>query len=323
MDRRSLLPFAIVALAACQDVTQPARIRPAGPEFLVVPLWPDTVGICLGAGSPSGTYTFNWMIQNGQPDDIHDVTSPTAANLGPGACLAPWRRLTRLAADVRVTVIVTEMATPSGVALDSVQVQDRSGDHVSLSATDTAQVDTISGSGGAFTFYHERLRRVIPLPVLVAILPLPRPDPSLAFGRVRVSLDAQHPPNPCGPMRALRGGSAVALCGEIRNPGAETFTGGVLTAGGLSIPFATIAFPPDPCRQYVVQGTFAVPAGLATQLAADPSGLVLRFNSVEHPDGAIGGSPSASRATPSEGGAVAGSRGASAVRGSCLVRFGS
>src|SRR5258708_13548885 len=112
MDRRSLLPFAIVALAACQDVTQPVRIRPAGPDFLVVPLWPDTVGICLGAGSPSGTYTFTWMIQDGQPGDIHDATSPTAATLGPGACLTPCRRLPRLSPTPPVPRAAPQPAPP-------------------------------------------------------------------------------------------------------------------------------------------------------------------------------------------------------------------
>src|SRR6266567_655721 len=230
-----------LALAACQDVAtsvRPTAVPP--PAFTVVPLWPDTVGICLGAGSPSGSYTFSWIIQNGQPGDIHDVTSPATANLSPGECLAPWRRLTPLSAGALVEVIVTEVATPPGVAVDSVEVQDRYGDHVYLSATDTAQVD--SASGGALTFYHEQLGQAIHVPLLVAILPLPRPDPSVAFGRFRVLLGAQVPPDPCGPLRALRGGSAVALCGTISNPGAETFTGGVLIAGGVSIPFATVAY---------------------------------------------------------------------------------
>src|SRR5713101_5152751 len=134
MNRRSLLPVAIVALAACQDVTTPVRRAAVPPPALtVVPLWPDTVGICIGAGSPSGAYTFSWIIQNGQPGDIHDVTSPATANLGPGDCLAPWRRETPLPAGVFVNVIVTEVATPPGVALDSVEVQGRYGDHVFLS----------------------------------------------------------------------------------------------------------------------------------------------------------------------------------------------
>lgn len=330
-DRRSgltrcawaLIPGALVALAAggCRDLAPPERpgtMRP--PNFTVVPLWRDTVGICIGAGSPSGSYTFSWIIQNGQPGDIHDVTSPVTASLGPGQCLAPWRRETPLPANVFVTVIVTEVATPLGVALDSVEVQDRFGDHVYLSATDTVQVDT--DFGGALTYYHHQLGQFLKLPVLVAVLPLPNPNPSRAFGRMRLAFDPFAPPDPCGPIPPASGGGAVGICGTIHNPGAETFTNGVLIAHGVSIPFGVGGFPPDPCRQYVVQGTFAAPAGLVTRLASAPSSFTLRFDSREHPDGAIGGSPTGGGGTGPEGGVAAAAGASRSERGACLVRLG-
>jgi len=147
---------ALLATAACSEAATP-KIGATGLSFTVVPLWPDTVGICLGAGSPSGTYTFSWIIQNAQPDDIFQDVSPTTRSMNPGECLLPWRRETPLPGGVLEDIIVTEVAAPGGVRLDSVEVQDRYGDHVYASATDTAQVDTLSGA--ALTFYHHRGRR--------------------------------------------------------------------------------------------------------------------------------------------------------------------
>lgn len=148
---------ALLATGACSDAASP-KVGDAGIRFTVVPLWPDTVGICLGAGSPSGTYTFSWIIQFPQPGDILQDVSPTTRDMNPGECLLPWRRATPLPGGVFEDIIVTEVAAPPGVRLDSVEVQDRYGDHVYASATDTAQVDTLSGA--ALTFYHHRgLRR--------------------------------------------------------------------------------------------------------------------------------------------------------------------
>ena len=147
---------ALLATAACSEAASPKAGNPAI-SFTVVPLWPDTIGICLGAGSPSGTYTFSWIIQNTQPDDIFQDVSPTTRSMNPGECLLPWRRTTPLPGGVLEDIIVTEVATPGGVRLDSVEVQDRFGDHVFVSSTDTAQVDTLSGA--ALTFYHHRGRR--------------------------------------------------------------------------------------------------------------------------------------------------------------------
>ena len=150
---RRWLVCALLATAACSEAAAP-KARDAGLSFTVVPLWPDTVGICLGAGSPSGTYTFSWIIQFPQPGDIFQDTSPTTRAMNPGECLLPWRRDTPLPGGVVEDIIVTEVSAPGGVRLDSVEVQDRFGDHVYLSATDTAQVDTLSGA--ALTFYHHR-----------------------------------------------------------------------------------------------------------------------------------------------------------------------
>ena len=146
----------LLATAACSEAASP-NVKDAGISFSVVPLWPDTVGICLGAGSPSGTYTFSWIIQFPEPGDIFDEVSPTTRALNPGECLLPWRRTTPLPGGVTEDIIVTEVAAPGGVRLDSVEVQDHFGNHIYASATDTARVDTLSGA--ALTFYHHRGRR--------------------------------------------------------------------------------------------------------------------------------------------------------------------
>ena len=144
---------ALLATAACSEAAAPNGKAP-GISFTVVPLWPDTVGICLGAGSPSGTYTFSWIIQFPQPGDILQDVSPTTRTMNPGECLLPWRREIPLPAGVTEDIIVTEVSAPGGVRLDSVEVQDTFGDHIYVSATDTARVDTLSGA--ALTFYHHR-----------------------------------------------------------------------------------------------------------------------------------------------------------------------
>jgi hypothetical protein len=325
--RNALLPSgAIIAglatLAGCRDLTPPQVSRPlAGPSFAVSGLSPDSVGICLPAGTPDGSYTFSWTIQHGQPGDIHDVSSPATITIGgitSSGCLIPWRREAPLAEAVAVDVIVTETATPAGVALDSVDVVDRLGDHVYLSATDTASTDATAG--GTLVYYHQPIGPLVHVPLPVSLLPLPGPNPSMASGDLRLTLDPTTPPNPCGPVRVS--GSGVAICGIIRNPGGETFTGGVLGFGDLAFPFATDAVPPSPCRQYVIQGAVAAPVGLVTQAASDPGRLTLRFDSKEHPDGAIGGSPAGSVS----GGQTAG-RGAAAsvsanAQGACVIRFG-
>ena len=314
-------------LVACRDLTPPEAAPPkVSADFSGARLSADSVGICLPASTPGGSYTFSWTIQNGQAGDIHDVTSPTTVTFDRqstdtimGFCILPWRRTTPLPAGVFVDVIVTETAAPAGVGLDSVEVQDRFGDHVYQSATDTASVDTLSG--GTLTYYQQEIGSLVRAPVGVRLLPLPSANPSAASGRVQVRLGVLYPPRPCGPVAARSGGSGVTLCGVIHNPGGETFTEGVLLASGMSVPFGAAALPPNPCVQYVVQGTVRVPAGLVTQLAGDPSGLALRFDSKEHPDGAIGGSPAGGSVTDAAAGGGAGADAQAHDSGACLVRF--
>src|SRR5947207_1167726 len=104
--RLATIALGMLAAGACRDVTPPARVAFTSPSFLVTPMFVDTVGICLGTGSPSGSYTFAYTIQNQQPGDINDVPSPVTANLNPHECLVAWRRLTPLPGGVVVTAIV-------------------------------------------------------------------------------------------------------------------------------------------------------------------------------------------------------------------------
>ena len=114
----------------------------------------DTIGICLGTGSPSGSYTFAYTIQNQQPGDINDVPSPVTATLNPHECLVAWRRLTPLPAGVVVTAIVDVLGVPPAAKLDSVELQDRNGTQVSAFTPDTVRADTTSG--GALTYYYHQ-----------------------------------------------------------------------------------------------------------------------------------------------------------------------
>ena len=141
----------ILAVTACREATPPTRAGFVPPSFLVTPMFVDTIGICLGTGSPSGSYTFAYTIQNQQPGDINDVPSPVTATLNPHECLVAWRRLTPLPAGVVVTAIVDVLGVPPAAKLDSVELQDRSGTQVTASPTDTVRADT--DSGGALTYY--------------------------------------------------------------------------------------------------------------------------------------------------------------------------
>lgn len=144
----------MLAIGACRDATPPVGAVFAPPSFIVTPLWVDTIGICLGTGSPSGSYTFAYTIQNQQPGDINDVPSPVTANLNPHECLVAWRRPTPLPGGVVVTAIVDVLGVPPATKLDSVELQDRNGTQVTAVTPDTVRADTTSG--GALTYYYHQ-----------------------------------------------------------------------------------------------------------------------------------------------------------------------
>jgi len=327
MRRLAFAPLLLLAAAGCRDATTPqaAGSPPAHPSLTVVPLWPDTIGICISPGSPSGDYGFQWQIINGQPDDIHDATSPDIITLGPGTCIVPWRRLAPLPAGVVVTLVVDEISTPPNVVFDSAELQDDFvGDRTSFTSIgDTVRADTIFG--GAVTFYHQLAPNFQKNSLLVPLGPLPGPDPSQATGRATLVVKpGQLPPGPCDALRGTAHASAVGICANIHNPGGETFTGGTLTVMGQTFPFATGLFPPGPCRTYVLHGAAGVPAGLVTQLTLHAAGASLVFTSVEHPAGAIGGSGGGSGGASPAGAVIhnADAASPSSGRGECVIRFG-